>query len=85
MNDEKEVLGELTDEEVALLTKLQAEADLRYNQIGQLEVRKAMLISEIGAAERKGQQAMYSISERLEIPQGTRWQIDKDKKVFKLT
>lgn len=75
------IKGELAPPEMAQLQQLQAQANSCYNQIGQLEVRKAAILGRIGAIEAQGQQVMDGIAERCGIEKGTPWRITPDNKV----
>lgn len=75
------IQGELAPAEIAQLQQLQAQANASYNQIGQLEVRKAAILGRIGAIEGQGQGVMEGIAKRCGIEKGTPWKITPDNKV----
>ena len=76
-----EIAGELEAPEIAQLHQLQAQANACYNQIGQLEVRKAAMLGRVGQIESQGQQVMDGIAARVGIAKGTPWKLTADNKI----
>jgi hypothetical protein len=73
-----EVMGELTEEETQAITRLRQNANQLLNQLGQLELRKTRVAFQIERNESQAQEVVASARERLEIPEGTPWQIQEN-------
>lgn len=65
----------LTEEENNTLMALRQRATALSNEIGSLEIRKARLIGAVSSTEAQANELLQSVADRLEIPQGTTWQV----------
>ena len=80
-NQEPQEVGTLTEEEMASISQLRANANQLLNQLGQLELRKTRIAFQIERNEAQAQEVVSSARERLEIPENAPWQIQEDGKV----
>lgn len=71
----------LTEEETKEITALHRQAQEIVHAIGQTEVRKAKLLSQLSDVEERAQGIMNSLGARLGIASGTPWQITPDGQV----
>ena len=78
MSDVSEVAKKLTEEEGRNLSALHRQAAEVVKAIGQTEVRKAKLLSQLADIEEKAQGVMNSLAARLGIPEGAPWQLTPD-------
>lgn len=75
------VVGELSLSEMRLLEQLRGKANSVLLEIGNLEVRKALLLEQFGQCEAKAQEVLNGAAQRLGIPKGETWQVLPDGKV----
>jgi hypothetical protein len=68
----------LNEEESKAITTLHRQAQEIVHAIGQAEVHKAKLLSQLADIEERAQGAMNGVGARLGIPQGVPWQIRPD-------
>lgn len=68
----------LTEEESKHISALHRQASDIIQAIGQEEVRKAKLMSQLADIEERAQGVMNSVGARLQIPAGTPWQVKPD-------
>lgn len=80
-NQDNDVLGELSAEEMAQLNALRQAAHDYVFQIGQLEVRKRQLLDLLGNTESRAQAILDQAAKRLGIPDGQAWVADSSGKV----
>lgn len=80
-NQEPQEVGTLTEEEMASISQLRANANQLLNQLGQLELRKTRIAFQLERNEAQAQEIVSSARERLEIPENAPWQIQEDGKV----
>lgn len=72
------VAMKLSEEESKTITGMHRQAQDIVHAIGQAEVRKAQLLSQLADIEARAEGAMNSIAARLGIAQGTPWRITPD-------
>jgi len=76
MSDTPEM--KLNEEESKVITTLHRQAQEIVHAIGQAEVHKAKLLSQLADVEERAQGTMNGVGARLNIPQGAPWQIRPD-------
>ncbi len=81
MGAASDIAKKLTDEESQSITTLHRQAQEIVHAIGQAEVRKAKLLSQLSDVEERAQGVMNSVGARLGLPQGVPWQITPDGQV----
>ena len=79
-----EVVKKLSEEEASTISLLHRQAQELVHAIGQNEVRKAKMMSQLSEIEEHAQGIMNSLGARLGIPQGTPWQVTADGSVVLL-
>ena len=72
------IANKLTEDESHKLNALHRQAQEIVHAIGQNEVRKAKMLSQLATVEDEAQGIMNSLAARIGIPQGTPWQITAD-------
>ncbi len=82
MSATADIAKKLTDEESQNITALHRQAQEIVHAIGQTEVRKAKLLSQLSDVEEKAQGIMNSVGARLGLPQGVPWQITPEGQVI---
>ena len=82
MDAASDIAKKLTDDENKQITSLHRQAQDIVHAIGQTEVRKAKLLSQLSDVEEKAQGIMNSVGVRLGLPQGVPWQITPDGQVI---
>lgn len=75
------VLGQLEPNELAIMTSLNQQSRQMVFQIGQTEIQKQRLLSQLGTLEQQSHQQSQAIGKRLGIPDGTQWNVTPDGKV----
>lgn len=78
MSAVNDVAKKLTDDESKEITALHRQAQEIVHAIGQTEVRKAKLLSQLSDVEERAQGVMNSVGARLGLPQGVPWHITPD-------
>jgi hypothetical protein len=78
MSAVSDVAKKLTDDESKEITGLHRQAQELVHAIGQTEVRKAKLLTQLSDVEEKAQGVMNSVGVRLGLPQGVPWHITPD-------
>lgn len=78
MSAVSDVAKKLTDDESKEITGLHRQAQELVHAIGQTEVRKAKLLTQLSDVEEKAQGVMNSVGARLGLPQGVPWHITPD-------
>ena len=78
MSAVSDVAKKLTDDESKEITGLHRQAQELVHAIGQTEVRKAKLLTQLSDVEEKAQVVMNSVGARLGLPQGVPWHITPD-------
>ena len=73
-----DAVKKLSEEEASTIALLHRQAQELVHGIGQTEVRKAKMLSQLSEIEERAQGIMNSLGARLGIPQGTPWQITAD-------
>lgn len=74
----------LEPNEISHLSQLQRKVMELVHSVGQTEVRKQRLLSEIAAAEEEAQGVMQAAAARLGIPEGVPWQMAPDGSVYEI-
>jgi hypothetical protein len=82
MDAASDIAKKLTNDENKQITALHRQAQDIVHTIGQTEVRKAKLLSQLSDVEEKAQGIMNSVGARLGLPQGVPWQITPDGQVI---
>jgi phage gp29-like protein len=82
MSAVNDIAKKLTDEESQGITALHRQAQELVHAIGQTEVRKAKLLSQLSDVEERAQGIMNSVGARLGLPQGVPWQVTPDGQVI---
>lgn len=75
MTTVNEVAKKLTEDESKEIQSLHRQAQEIVHSIGQTEVRKAKLLSQLASLEERAQGVMSSVGARLGIPAATPWQM----------
>ena len=78
------VLGALEQGELGILTALQQQARAIVLRIGELDVERMRMHGQLHGLEQQNQQQLQTVATRLNIPQGTQWQVTNDGKVMKV-
>lgn len=78
MSAASDIAKKLTDDESKEVTALHRQAQEIVHAIGQTEVRKAKLLSQLSDVEEQAQGTMNSVGARLGLPQGVPWHITPD-------
>jgi hypothetical protein len=78
MSAASDIAKKLTDDENKQITGLHRQAQEIVHAIGQTEVRKAKLLSQLADVEEQAQGVMNSVGVRLGLPQGVPWHITPD-------
>jgi hypothetical protein len=78
MSAASDIAKKLTDDENKQITGLHRQAQEIVHAIGQTEVRKAKLLSQLADVEEQAQGVMNSVGARLGLPQGVPWHITPD-------
>lgn len=78
MSAASDIAKKLTDDENKQITGLHRQAQEIVHAIGQTEVRKAKLLSQLSDVEEQAQGVMNSVGVRLGLPQGVPWHITPD-------
>ena len=84
MSAANDVAKKLTEEESKEIAALHRQAQEIVHAIGQTEVRKAKLLSQLSEVEERAQGIMNSVGARLGLQQGVPWQITPDGNVVVL-
>lgn len=84
MSAANDIAKKLTEEESKEITALHRQAQEIVHAIGQTEVRKAKLLSQLSEVEERAQGIMNSVGARLGLQQGVPWQITPDGNVVVL-
>jgi hypothetical protein len=82
MSTEPTPMGTLTEEEMGSIAQLRQNASQLLNSLGQLELRRSRLVQQLEQNELQAQQVLLSARDRLEIPEGTPWQVQDDGQIF---
>jgi len=72
---EDNVIGTLDPEEIQTLETLRNAANGVVQEVGQIEVRKARLLGSLSDIENRAQEVLNTAARRLNIPEGTAWQV----------
>ena len=78
MSAASDIAKKLTDDENKQITGLHRQAQEIVHAIGQTEVRKAKLLSQLADVEEQARGVMNSVGVRLGLPQGVPWHITPD-------
>lgn len=78
MSAASDIAKKLTDDESKEIQGLHRQAQEIVHAIGQTEVRKAKLLSQLSDVEEQAQGTMNSVGARLGLPQGVPWHITPD-------
>ena len=74
-NQSSNIVGSLEESELATLTTLRVSARDIVQELGQMEVRKARMLGSVHDIERRAQDLLNKVGERLNIPEGQKWQV----------
>lgn len=77
-----DIAKKLTEDETKEITTLHRQAQELVHSIGQTEVRKAKLLSQLSDVEERAQGVMNSVGARLGLPQGVPWHITPEGNVI---
>jgi hypothetical protein len=72
------LVGTLTDNEREAIARARKVAESLVQNIGLLELRKSKAISDLQENEKKGQEVLRAVQERLGISNDTPWQVEPD-------
>ena len=75
------IIGELEKNELALLNAIQGKQRALTFQLGELEIRKAMILGQIQALDNQASDVYKGVAARLEIGANVHWTITADHKV----
>ena len=64
------------------IAQLRQNATQLLNSLGQLELRRSRLVQQLEQNELQAQQILIGARDRLEIPEGSAWQVKDDGQVF---
>lgn len=78
------ILGEVEETTITQLNSLRQAAKDLSTEIGNIEIRKARLIGSMGDIEQRANDLLKAESERLNIPEGTAWQVTPEGKAIAL-
>lgn len=79
---EPQSVGSLTEEEMGAIAQLRQAATQLLNSLGQLELRKSQIVAQLQRNEGQAQQILIEAKNRLEIPEGSSWQVQEDGEVL---
>jgi len=82
MSTEPTLVGTLTEEEMGSIAQLRQNASQLLNSLGQLELRRSRLVQQVEQNELQAQQVLIAARDRLEIPEGTPWQVQDDGQIL---
>lgn len=72
------VVGKVPQDQLDILSKARNAAQMAQFQIGELEIRKARLLTQIADLEDDANEKMTEIAKSLGVPDGAPFQITKD-------
>lgn len=75
---ETKPVGGLTLPEVRALEDIQARMDATLRRIGELEVERQRLVDAVRSIEGESARVLSTIADRLNIPEGSEWAVDRD-------
>jgi hypothetical protein len=75
------ILGELEKNEVALLQAIQAKQRALTFQLGELEIRKAMILGQVQALDNQASGVYKNVANRLHIGDTVHWTVTGDHKI----
>lgn len=81
---ETTVIGDVEETTITQLNSLRQAAKDITAEIGSLEIRKARIIGSMGEIETKAQELLANEAKRLNIPEGTAWQVTPEGKAITL-
>lgn len=64
------------------IAQLRQAATQLLNSLGQLELRKSQIVAQLQRNEGQAQQILIEAKNRLEIPEGSSWQVQEDGEVL---
>jgi hypothetical protein len=79
---ETNVIGEVEETTITQLNSLRQAAKDIAAEIGNIEIRKARMIGSMGEIEAKAQELLANEAKRLDIPEGTAWQVTPEGKAI---
>ena len=82
--NQPQVVGQLTEEETTAIADLRATASKLLAEVGQIELRKNRILMTLERNEQQAQSILIGARDRLEIPEGTPWQVQEDGNVLAL-
>lgn len=72
------IVGALSQEEMAKLQMLRQRGSQLTMEIGTLELRKTRILGSVAEVEGQGQELLNAVAKRLGIPDGQQWQVMPD-------
>ena len=81
MSDNNE-LGQVEETTILQLNSLRQAARDLSAEIGNIEIRKARMIGSMGDIEQRANDLLLAEAKRLNIPEGTAWQVTPDGKAI---
>lgn len=83
MSDTTE-LGQVEETTISQLNSLRQAAKDLSAEIGNIEIRKARMIGSMGEIEQRANELLMAEAKRLNIPEGTAWQVTPEGKAVAL-
>ena len=80
--NQPQVVGQLTEEEITAIADLRATASKLLAEVGQIELRKNRILMTLERNEQQAQAILVGARDRLEIPEGTPWQVQEDGQIL---
>lgn len=81
---ETTVLGQVEETTISQLNSLRQAAKDLSAEIGNIEIRKARMIGSMGEIEQRANELLMAEAKRLNIPEGTAWQVTPEGKAVAL-
>lgn len=79
-----DLLGTLSPEEIGNLTALRQRTGQLTMELGNIEIRKARIVSSLFQMEEQAQGILQNVGKRLNVPEGTQYQVLPDGSVRKV-
>lgn len=84
MPTETTTIGDVQEATISQLNSLRQAAKDLATEIGNIEIRKARMIGSLGEIETQAQSLLTDEAKRLNIPDGTAWQVTPEGKAITL-
>lgn len=82
MSETTKELGQVEETTIAQLNSLRQAAKDLSAEIGNIEIRKARMIGSMGEIEQRANEILMAEAKRLNIPEGTAWQVTPEGKAI---